>query len=118
MIWIGIILLFAKYYFELYLLVINLRYSLKKEHSIPSLLQDIITPEKFERSKTYLQDKTNLALTQKAVDFVITLIMLFCLVPVFEKWAQSCTHYYIWQGLVFFGCFFLLTFLLGIPFSL
>lgn len=117
MIWIAFIFLFIKYYTELSLYLLNLRFALKKEHRIPAILEDIITQDKFEKSKEYLKDNTYFHITQKAIDFMILLILLFFIVPFLENLAKLYFTHPIWQGLLFFGSIFFIAFLFSIPFS-
>lgn len=118
MIWIAVVLLLIQYYADLYLRLLNLRYAFRKEHTIPVLLEDVITQEKFEKSKEYLKDNTHFQITRKAIDFAVLMMWLLFLIPVLEKIAMLYINHPIWQGLLFFGLIFLVSFLVDIPFSL
>jgi len=118
MIWIFVVLLLIQYYADLYLRLLNLRYAFRKEHTIPVLLEDVITQEKFEKSKEYLKDNTHFQITRKAIDFAVLMMWLLFLIPVLEKIAMLYINHPIWQGLLFFGLIFLVSFLVDIPFSL
>jgi len=109
MIWIFVVLLLIQYYADLYLRLLNLRYAFRKEHTIPVLLEDVITQEKFEKSKEYLKDNTHFQITRKAIDFAVLMMWLLFLIPVLEKIAMLYINHPIWQGLLFFGLIFLVS---------
>lgn len=118
MIWIAVVLLLIQYYADLCLRLLNLRYAFRKEHAIPALLEDVITQEKFEKSKEYLKDNTHYQITRKAIDFAILIMWLLFFIPVLEKVVMRYFNHPVWQGLLFFGMIFLVSFLVDIPFSL
>ena len=59
MVWLWIGWLWLHFCFEFFLSRINLIYALKKEHTVPAILQDIVTQERFEKSKAYVKENTN-----------------------------------------------------------
>lgn len=118
MIWFAVLLLLIQYYTDLCLRLLNLRYAFRKDHTIPVLLEDVITQEKFEKSKEYLKDNTYYQITRKAIDFAILIMWLLFFIPALEKVVMCYFNHPVWQGLLFFGIIFLVSFLVDIPFSL
>lgn len=115
-IWILLLLVIGKELVHAYLLWRNLRYS--QSHSeIPSILEDLITKDQFEKSKNYLKDNTLFGFITQSFDLMLTLIFIFLLYPNIEKLVVSITDSFILQGLLFFGIFGLINLLVSIPFD-
>jgi len=110
--------LFLKEVVECFLKFSNLNYATSPNRSIPSTLQDVITQEKFEKSKSYLKDKTWFSFVSSLFHLLFTLVLLLLLLPMFEQVALIATKSFIIQGLLFFGLLFLIDTVVNIPFSL
>lgn len=115
-IWIFLMLIILKDLVHAYLSWRNLRYS--QSHSeVPSIFEDLITKDQFEKSKKYLKDNTVFGLITHGFDLVFTLIFIFILYPYIEKFVVSITDSFILQGLLFFGIVGFINLLFSIPFD-
>ncbi|MCX7845925.1 MAG: M48 family peptidase, partial [Dictyoglomaceae bacterium] len=102
---------------DLILTIWNKKYATSPNLKIPEIFKDKITEEDFEKSKNYLKDRTNLGIISHIVDIIISIVFIIWGFPYFEKFVSSLSKSYIIQGLLFFGIFSLINFLISIPFS-
>jgi STE24 endopeptidase len=103
---------------ELILLSLNVRYSTSKNSRIPDVLKDKISEEDFEKSKRYLKDKTFLEYVSILVKLFVTLIFIYVGFPYLERLAINLSNSTIIQGLIFFGIYGLISFLVNLPFKI
>lgn len=103
---------------DLILTIWNKKYSTSEELKIPEVFKDKITEEDFEKSKNYLKDRTNLGIISHIIDIIISIILILWGFPYFEKLVSTLSKSYILQGLLFFGIFGLINFLISLPFSM
>jgi STE24 endopeptidase len=117
MVWLWIGWLWLHFCFEFFLSRINLIYALKKEHTVPAILQDIITQERFEKSKAYVKENTNFSNIKSVFLFLINVMLLIWVLPSLEKWDLARVPNYFWQGLFFFGAIYVIHLILNLPFA-
>ncbi|MGB9811247.1 MAG: M48 family metallopeptidase [Dictyoglomus turgidum] len=103
---------------DLVLTIWNKNYSTSPNAKIPEVFRDKISEEDFEKSKNYLRDRTNLAVIVSICDIILSVVFIIWGFPYFEKLVSSLTKSYILQGLLFFGIFSLINFLLSLPFNI
>ncbi|MEN2984429.1 MAG: M48 family metallopeptidase [Dictyoglomaceae bacterium] len=115
--YIFIFVFLIKEIWELILNIWNKKYATSPNLKIPEIFKDKITEEDFEKSKNYLKDRTNLGIISHIVDIIISIVFIIWGFPYFEKFVSYLSKSYIIQGLLFFGIFSLINFLISIPFS-
>lgn len=103
---------------DLILTLWNNKYSTSPRVKIPEVFRDKVTEEDFEKSKNYLRDRTNLGIISHIIDIILSIILILWGFPYFEKLVSSLSKSYIFQGLLFFGIFSLINFLVSIPFRI
>ncbi len=108
----------VKELWDLILTLWNKKYSTSPRVKIPEVFKDRISEEDFEKSKNYLIDRTNLEVISHIIDIILSIILILLGFPYFEKLVSSLSKSYILQGLLFFGIFGLINFLVSLPFSI
>lgn len=103
---------------DLILSIWNKNYSTSPNAKIPEVFKDKITEEDYIKSKSYLKDRTNLSVIAHVFDIILSLILIIWGFPYFEKLVSSISNSFIIQGLLFFGSFGLINFLLSLPFNI
>jgi len=115
---IFVVIVLLESIWEMVLLLLNVKYSTSKDAKVPEVLKDKISGEDFEKSKTYLKDKAKLESVSILVKLFLTLFFIFVGFPYFEKFAITISNSTIIQGLIFFGIYGLISFLVNLPFKI
>ncbi|MBT1247126.1 M48 family metallopeptidase [Thermosipho sp. 1244] len=92
----------------------NVLYS-KKHTDIPDVLKDRISHEHIRQSLSYLSDKAKVKIVSAVVNLFVLLIFILYGFPYLEKLVSSVSNFLILQGLLFFGIYWLITLIVGIP---
>lgn len=116
LIFVSIVLLESVW--EMVLLLLNVKYSTSKDAKIPEVLKDKILNEDFEKSKNYLKDKAKLETLSIVIKLILTLFFIYAGFPYFEKFATTISNSTIIQGLIFFGIYGFINFLINLPFKI
>ncbi len=114
-----ILLLVLSVIFKLFLDIINYKHRLKNKNYIPEELSGFVDKEKLEKINLYSNDKLRLSLTEYFFDNLILLSILFLgLIPIYYDFLRGFTENIYIICLLFFGTYFTIIFLVGIPFNL
>ena len=98
---------------------LNYSYRLKNKSYIPDELIGFVDKEKLEKINLYSNDKLKFALIEYFFDNIFLLSVLFLgLIPLYYNFLLKFTDNLYIICLLFFGGYFLISFIIGIPFSL
>jgi STE24 endopeptidase len=113
------IFLFLSIIFKIGLDIINYLHRKKNEKTIPPELEGYVDEEKLEKINRYSNEKLVFSLIGYVLDNAILLVILLAsLIPVFYGFIEGFTKNIYITGLLFFGGYFILQYVLGIPFDL
>jgi STE24 endopeptidase len=116
---IFLIFLFLSVIFKILLDIINYMHRKKYEKTIPSELSGHVDENKLSNINKYSNEKLKFSLIEYFIENIFLLIILFfSLIPIYYKLINSFTQNIYITGLLFFGGYFILQFLIGIPFNL
>lgn len=93
----------------------NMQYSTNPASKIPEVLKDKISQKDFEKSKRYLKDTTQVKIVKTIITLTTTLIFIIWGFPYLEKLVSRFTNSIILQGLLFFGLYWLINFIITLP---
>lgn len=113
-----IIIVLLKTFWSLGLWLANLKYSTSPNAKIPSVLSDMITPEDFEKTKSYMKDKSPVSVISSIVDLALSLWLLLKGFPLFETTAKNFSDNVFIQSLIFFAIYGIIEFIVDLPFDL
>lgn len=121
---IFILLFLFSNFWEIFLNILNLKYSLRRGKDIPENFKDVIDNETISRSLNYLRDRTifnNFEIVIKTILYLIGLIYLF---PLFEKisidivYKSGSFNYKFYQSIIFFLLSGIYIFIVDLPFDI
>jgi len=111
--------LFLSIFIKILLDVINYLHRKKNEKTIPNELSDMVDQEKLIKINKYSNAKLKFSLVEYFFDNVILILILFLgIIPFYYNFLAKFTGNIYFIGILFFGGYFALQFILGIPFSL
>jgi len=78
----------------------------------------MITPEDFEKTKSYMKDKAPVSVISSIVDLALSLWLLLKGFPLFETTAKNFSDNVFIQSLIFFAIYGIIEFIADLPFDL
>ena len=113
--WLVIIIVLAEYAWSTLLTVLNIKAS---RQPIPDLLSDLYDAERYRKQQDYAMANRRFSLVSDAVSTLITLaIFAFGGFAVFDGAARSVSQSPVVQTLVFWGIFYLISWVVSLPFD-
>ncbi|MEE4240114.1 MAG: M48 family metallopeptidase [Desulfopila sp.] len=110
-----IAIILVSFFLELLVSILNLKHSPK----LPAEFEDIYDHDSYSKSQQYTRETTRFSLVENSISTLVTLVFLlaggFNLVDIY---ARSFGFGEITTGLIFTGLLLLLSFLVGMPFSI
>ena len=113
--WLVICIVLAEYVWSTVLTILNIQAS---RQPIPDLLADIYDAERYRKQQEYAMTNRRFSLVSGAVSTLITLaIFAFGGFAVFDSAARAVSGYPVVQALVFWGIFYLISWIVSLPFD-
>lgn len=113
-----IVIVIFKTFWSIGLWLANLKYSTGPNAKIPPVLSDMITPEDFEKTKSYMKDKAPVSVISSIVDLALSLWLLLKGFPLLETIAKNFSDNVFVQSLIFFAIYGLIELIVDLPFDL
>ena len=113
--WLVIAISVAEYAWSSFLTVLNIRAS---KQPVPALLADLYDPTQYRRQQDYAMTNRKFSLVSGFVSLLVTLgIFAFGGFAVFDAVARSVSVSPVVQALVFWGIFYLISWVVSLPFD-
>ena len=110
-----IVIVVAEYLWSTWLTILNIRASLRP---VPELLKDLYDEKQYWKQQDYAMTNRKFSLISGLVSMLVTLaIFTFGGFAVFDAAARSVSRFPVVQALVFWGIFYLISWVLSIPFD-
>ena len=114
--WLVIAISVAEYAWSSFLTVLNIRAS---KQPVPALLAGLYDPAQYRRQQDYAMTNRKFSLVSGFVSLLVTLgIFAFGGFAVFDAAARSVSASPVVQALVFWGIFYLISWLISLPFDI
>ena len=114
--WLVIVFVLAEYAWSVALTLLNIKAS---RRPVPALLQDLYDPERYRRQQDYAMTNRKFSLLSGLVSTLVTLaIFAFGGFARFDAAARAVSASPVVQALVFWGIFFLLSWVISLPFDI
>ena len=114
--WLVIAIVVAEFLYSTLLTLLNIRAS---RLPVPGLLKDLYDPERYRRQQDYAMTNRKFSLVSSLVSTLITLgIFAFGGFAVFDRAARSASASPVVQTLVFWGIFYLISWIVSLPFDI
>ncbi len=114
--WLVIGIVLAEYAWSTLLTLLNIKAS---HQPIPDLLSDIYDEERYRKQQDYAMTNRKFSLVSGAVSTLVTLgLFAFGGFAVFDAAARSVSASPVVQALVFWGIFYLISWLISLPFDI
>lgn len=115
-IYLGIITII--FLFEFLLKYFNFRFISAENSEIQESFKGELSPEEINKSRRYTSEKSKLDLVSEIVSFGFTVFLILYGFRIIEFFSENISNNYIISGLIFFGSFGLLSYIISLPFSL
>ncbi len=115
-IYLGIITVIS--IFEFLLKYYNFKFISAENSEIQKSFKGELSPEEISKSRKYTSEKSKLGLFSEIVSFVFTIFLILFGFRIIEFFSETISNNYILRGLIFFGIFGILSYLISLPFSL
>ena len=115
-IYLGIITVIS--IFEFLLKYYNFKFISAENSEIQKSFKGELSPEEIIKSRKYTSEKSKLGLFSEIVSFVFTIFLILFGFRIIEFFSETISNNYILRGLIFFGIFGILSYLISLPFSL
>ena len=110
-----IVIVVAEYLWSTWLTILNIRASLRP---IPDLLKDLYDEKQYRKQQEYAMTNRMFSLISGLVSMLVTLaIFVFGGFAAFDAAARSASRFSVVQALVFWGIFYLISWVISIPFD-
>ena len=114
--WLVIAVVLAEYAWSAWLTMLNIRAS---HQPIPDLLNGLYDEDQYRKQQAYAMTNRKFSLLSGAVSTLVTLgIFAFGGFAVFDAAARSLSNSPVVQALVFWGIFYLISWLISLPFDI
>jgi len=113
--WLVIVIVVTEYAWSAWLTLLNIKAS---RQPVPDLLSDLYDAERYRKQQDYAMTNRKYTLISGAVSTLVTLaIFAFGGFAVFDGAARSVSHSPVVQTLVFWGIFYIISWVISLPFD-
>lgn len=114
--WLVIAIVLAEFCWSVALTLLNIRAS---RQPVPALLKDLYDPERYRRQQDYAMTNRKFSLLSNLVSTLVTLALFaFGGFALFDAAARSVSSAPVVQALIFWGIFYLLSWVVSLPFDI
>ena len=114
----GLVIAFvlAEFVWTLVLTLLNIKAS---RQPIPALLSDLYDPQRYRRQQDYAMTNRRFSMISNSVSTLVTLLLFACGgFSLFDRAARAVSDAPVVQALVFWGIFYLLSWIVSLPFDI